>query len=83
VVAGEGPALPALRAQAARLGLGDSVRFTGYLDRHRDCLPDCYAAADVFVFASRTETQGLVLLEADGETLGNFLNQPSAWHKGR
>lgn len=63
LVAGEGPALPALRAQAARLGLGESVRFTGYLDRHRD-LPDCYAAADVFVFASRTETQGLVLLEA-------------------
>lgn len=63
LVAGEGPALPTLRAQAARLGLGDAVRFTGYLDRHRE-LPDCYAAADVFVFASRTETQGLVLLEA-------------------
>jgi glycosyltransferase involved in cell wall biosynthesis len=63
LVAGEGPALPALRALAARLGLGEAVRFTGYLDRHRD-LPDCYAAADVFVFASRTETQGLVLLEA-------------------
>ena len=27
-------------------------------------LLDCYAAADAFVFASRTETQGLVLLEA-------------------
>jgi glycosyltransferase involved in cell wall biosynthesis len=63
LIAGEGPALPALRAQAARLGLGESVRFAGYLDRNRD-LPDCYAAADVFVFASRTETQGLVLLEA-------------------
>ena len=63
LVAGEGPALPALRAQAARLGLGEAVRFTGYLDRRRE-LPDCYAAADVFVFASRTETQGLVLLEA-------------------
>jgi len=63
LIAGEGPALPALRAQAAQLGLGESVRFTGYLDRHRD-LPDCYAAADVFAFASRTETQGLVLLEA-------------------
>jgi glycosyltransferase involved in cell wall biosynthesis len=63
LIAGEGPALPALRAQAARLGLGDAVRFAGYLDRNRD-LPDCYAAADVFVFASRTETQGLVLLEA-------------------
>lgn len=63
MIAGEGPALPALRAEAAQLGLGDAVRFTGYLDRHSD-LPDCYAAADVFVFASRTETQGLVLLEA-------------------
>lgn len=63
LVAGEGPALPALRAQAARLGLDEAVRFTGYLDRHR-ALPDCYAAADAFVFASRTETQGLVLLEA-------------------
>jgi glycosyltransferase involved in cell wall biosynthesis len=63
LVAGEGPALAGLRAQAAQLGLDGAVRFTGYLDRHRD-LPDCYAAADVFVFASRTETQGLVLLEA-------------------
>jgi glycosyltransferase involved in cell wall biosynthesis len=63
VIAGEGPALPALRRDAAARGLGDKVRFVGYLDRTRD-LPDCYAAADVFVFASRTETQGLVLLEA-------------------
>src|SRR5262249_41491441 len=27
-------------------------------------LLDCYSAADVFVFASNTETQGLVLIEA-------------------
>jgi 1,2-diacylglycerol 3-alpha-glucosyltransferase len=39
------------------------VRFVGYLDRNTELL-DCYAAADVFAFASRTETQGLVLLEA-------------------
>jgi len=63
LVTGEGPALPALRAQVESAGLAGSVRFLGYLDRHRE-LPDCYAAADVFVFASRTETQGLVLLEA-------------------
>ena len=37
--------------------------FVGYLDR-RGALLDCYRAADVFVFASRTETQGLVLLES-------------------
>jgi 1,2-diacylglycerol 3-alpha-glucosyltransferase len=41
---------------------GPNTRF-GYLDRDRGLL-DCYAAATVFVFASRTETQGLVLLEA-------------------
>ena len=63
VIAGEGPALPALKQSAARLGIADNVRFVGYLDRFSE-LPACYAAADLFVFASRTETQGLVLLEA-------------------
>jgi len=63
VIAGEGPARPALRAQVAALGLEAHVRFAGYLERNSTLL-DCYAAASVFVFASRTETQGLVLLEA-------------------
>ena len=63
VIAGEGPALASLEARAHRLGIGRAVRFVGYLDRETE-LPDCYRAADVFVFASRTETQGLVLLEA-------------------
>lgn len=63
VIAGEGPAMADLKAQTKALGLNDAVRFIGYLDRQQ-ALPDCYAAADVFVFASRTETQGLVLLEA-------------------
>lgn len=64
VIAGEGPATPSLQRQVLRDGLAGTVRFVGYLER-RKRLPDCYyAAADVFVFASRTETQGLVLLEA-------------------
>ena len=63
VIAGEGPARAGLQAQVASLGLARHVRFAGYLDRDTALL-DCYAAADVFVFASRTETQGLVLLEA-------------------
>ncbi len=63
VIAGEGPALPALRRQAAALGIEDHVRFVGYLPRD-GALRDCYAAANVFTFASHTETQGLVLLEA-------------------
>lgn len=63
VVAGEGPALPSLQRQARQQGIESHVRFIGYLDREA-MLPGCYAAADVFVFSSRTETQGLVLLEA-------------------
>ncbi len=63
LITGEGPAGKHLRAQVEALGLTGNVRFLGYLDRKRE-LPDCYAAADVFAFASRTETQGLVLLEA-------------------
>lgn len=63
VIAGEGPALTGLRESVASRGLTANVQFLGYLDRRSE-LPDCYAAADVFSFASRTETQGLVLLEA-------------------
>jgi 1,2-diacylglycerol 3-alpha-glucosyltransferase len=63
VIAGEGPARAPLASLVARLGLSADVAFVGYLDRERS-LADCYAAATVFVFASRTETQGLVLLEA-------------------
>ncbi len=63
VIAGEGPARKHLGEQVQRLGLGRDVAFVGYLNRDQ-ALADCYAAASVFVFASRTETQGLVLLEA-------------------
>ena len=63
VIAGEGPALGSLTKLARELGVAGHVKFIGYLDRNTD-LPNCYAAGDAFVFASRTETQGLVLLEA-------------------
>ncbi len=63
VIAGEGPARESLKQYVQRLDLVRDVCFVGYLDRQAALL-DCYAAANVFVFASRTETQGLVLLEA-------------------
>lgn len=63
MIAGEGPARASLIREVRQTGLEQSVRFIGYLDREKD-LPRCYAAADVFMFASRTETQGLVLIEA-------------------
>ena len=63
VIAGDGPALRSLEHEVRDLRISENVMFVGYLDRHAD-LNDCYRAADVFVFSSRTETQGLVLLEA-------------------
>lgn len=58
IVAGAGPSLDALRAKAPR-----NVTFLGNLDRTRE-LPSLYASADAFLFASTTETLGLVVLEA-------------------
>lgn len=63
VIAGEGPAREPLEKETKQLGLGDNVMFIGYLDRHTE-LNSCYRSADIFIFSSRTETQGLVLLEA-------------------
>ena len=63
IIAGEGPAESSLQKHAERTGLGDKIHFIGYL-RPLQAVVDCYAASDLFVFASETETQGLVLLEA-------------------
>jgi glycosyltransferase involved in cell wall biosynthesis len=56
IVAGVGPDLARLRRRYPE------VRFVGLLDR--PVLARLYASVDVFVFASRTDTFGLVLLEA-------------------
>jgi phosphatidylinositol alpha 1,6-mannosyltransferase len=58
VMAGTGPREAELRAEAP-----PGVTFLGFLDR-RSRLPDLYANCDAFVFASVTETLGLVVLEA-------------------
>jgi glycosyltransferase involved in cell wall biosynthesis len=63
VVAGQGPAEKSLHKLASDLDLDDNIKFIGYLDRNAE-LNACYQAADIFVFSSKSETQGLVLLEA-------------------
>jgi glycosyltransferase involved in cell wall biosynthesis len=55
-VVGTGPALERIRNRFPQ------VNYLGLLDR--DELAKVYAAADVFVFPSKTDTFGLVLLEA-------------------
>jgi glycosyltransferase involved in cell wall biosynthesis len=55
-VVGDGPALAGIRARYP------DVNYLGVLER--DELAKVYASADVFVFPSKTDTFGLVLLEA-------------------
>lgn len=59
-LAGDGPLGQDLRAQAARLGLDDRVRFLGW---QTDTAP-LYAAADAVVCPSRIEPLGNVVIEA-------------------
>ncbi|MBE3555774.1 MAG: glycosyltransferase [Firmicutes bacterium] len=62
LLAGEGPARGPLQQLALRLGIEASVHFVGTLQG--EALRDLYAAADFFVTASLTETQGLSAAEA-------------------
>ncbi len=59
---GNGPLREELADFFGQHGLAERVVFTGVLEREE--LADAYAAMDVFVFASKSETQGLVLIEA-------------------
>lgn len=59
---GEGPYRAECAAKVRTLGIGDRVRFVGVVPRAE--VDRYYAAADLFVFGSITETQGLVVQEA-------------------
>lgn len=62
LIVGDGPAKKSLIDLALQLQISEQVTFTGFLNDQ--ALLDCYAAGDVFVFASRTETQGVCIAEA-------------------
>ncbi|MBI4636302.1 MAG: glycosyltransferase [Candidatus Rokubacteria bacterium] len=62
VLVGDGTEASRLRQLAVALALADRVDFLG--PREHEALAVCYQAADLFLFASETETQGLVLAEA-------------------
>jgi glycosyltransferase involved in cell wall biosynthesis len=62
VIVGDGPERNRLVALATGLGLAQRVLFPGYLAPGE--MPQVYADADLFVFASTTEVHPMVLLEA-------------------
>lgn len=62
LILGDGNIRAELEQQVQQLGLGDKVIFTGMLNKND--MMSYYEAGDIFVFASVTETQGLVAVEA-------------------
>lgn len=61
-IVGSGPERENLEALAERLGIDDAVTFHGYVSHDRKV--ELLRCAGIFVFASRQEGFGLVLLEA-------------------
>ena len=62
VLLGDGPASESLQSLAAELGIAERVTFMGSIPFEE--IPGYLKAADAFSFASVTETQGLVTMEA-------------------
>lgn len=62
VLAGSGKSRRALEHQARALGIHRRTRFAGFLGRTK--LDPLYQASDLFLFPSKTETQGLAVGEA-------------------
>lgn len=62
VLVGRGPYMESLRGKSYKMGLSDKVTFAGGIPHEE--VPRYMAAADLFVFTSTTDTQGLVLIEA-------------------
>jgi glycosyltransferase involved in cell wall biosynthesis len=62
VLVGDGPIRDRLRALVTRLGLSEATIFTGPV-AHAE-MAGYYQAANLFVFSSLTDTQGIVVLEA-------------------
>ena len=62
MIVGDGAVKNDLEKMAEEFGIKNSIIFTGLVDRSE--IVGLYQASDIFVFASKTETQGLVAVEA-------------------
>jgi len=62
LIAGKGPVLNELKKQAKQLKLKNKIKFLGYIPE--ETKTTYYTAADLFITASKSETEGLVAIEA-------------------
>lgn len=77
VIVGDGDEAQHIKNYAQKLGLNDRVHFPGRIEQKKIAL--AYADAEIFLFTSRTETQGIVLLEAAASGLPFVVVRDSAY----
>ncbi|MDP2671012.1 MAG: glycosyltransferase [bacterium] len=77
VVVGDGPEKENLKKLAQKLKISSRVKFTGYVSK--ESLPEVYADAEIFLFASKSETQGMVIPEAAASGLPFVVVQDQAF----
>ena len=77
VIVGKGPESDNLLSLAKKLGVLERVHFTGAIEY--EFMPLVYKDAEVFVFASYTETQGMCILEASASGIPIVANNDSAF----
>lgn len=63
IMAGTGPDFSSIKRKVRKMKLNDNVIFTGRIDS-REELRACYSLADLFLFPSTFDTNGLVVREA-------------------
>lgn len=62
LVAGDGYLVPQLKLMVKKNNLEDRIFFAGIVDKSK--IKNYYAAGDIFVYASKSETQGMIITEA-------------------
>ena len=67
LIVGDGPDIDKLKDEAKSLGVSDSVIFTGKVPLND--IPIYYQLGNIFVTASKSETQGLTVVEAISSSL--------------
>lgn len=81
IFVGDGGELPAIKEYADNAGLGHECVFTGIISE-REKLRAIYCRADLFLFPSEYDTNGLVVREAAASSLASVLIEGSCAAEG-
>jgi len=69
VIVGDGPQMNRLKNHVKYLGLSDNIIFTGKIEHEQLLKSGIFKACNLFITASKTETQGITVLESQANGL--------------